>query len=39
MLSCVGGPTKHFSNTYIGKNISIAQSSYFGAGGHHLEQA
>ena len=31
--SCVGGPTKHFSNTYIGKNISIAQCSYFGAGG------
>ena len=31
--SCVGGPTKHFSNTFIGKNISIAQCSYFGAGG------
>ena len=31
--SCVGGPTKHFSNTSIGKNISIAQCSYFGAGG------
>ena len=32
-VSCVGGPTKHFSNTFIGKNISIAQCSYFGAGG------
>ena len=31
--SCVGGPTRHFSNTFIGKNISIAQCSYFGAGG------
>ena len=31
--SCVGGPTKHFSNTFIGRNISIAQCSYFGAGG------
>tara|TARA_A100001015_G_C14996804_1_gene716554 strand:+ start:899 stop:1936 length:1038 start_codon:yes stop_codon:yes gene_type:complete len=31
--SCVGGPTKHFSNTFIGKNISVAQCSYFGAGG------
>ena len=32
-ISCVGGPTKHFSNTFIGKNISVAQCSYFGAGG------
>ena len=31
--SCVGGPTKHFSNTFTGKNISVAQCSYFGAGG------
>ena len=31
--SCVGGPTKHFSNNFIGRNISIAQCSYFGAGG------
>ena len=32
-VSCVGGPTKHFSNTFIGKSISIAQCSHFGAGG------
>tara|TARA_B100001248_G_C27396272_1_gene465786 strand:+ start:2671 stop:3708 length:1038 start_codon:yes stop_codon:yes gene_type:complete len=32
-VSCVGGPTKHFSNTFVGENISIAQCSYFGAGG------
>lgn len=32
-VSCVGGPTKHFSNSFIGKNISIAQASKFGAGG------
>ena len=31
--SCVGGPTKHYSNTIIGNNISIAQCSFFGAGG------
>ena len=31
--SCVGGPTKHYSNTIIGNNISIAQCSLFGAGG------
>ena len=31
--SCVGGPTKHSSNTIIGNNISAAQCSYFGAGG------
>ena len=32
-VSCVGGPTKHFSDTSVGENISIAQCSYFGAGG------
>ena len=30
---CVGGPTKHHSDSTIGHNISIAQSSKFGAGG------
>ena len=30
---CVGGPTKHYSDSIIGYQVAIAQSSKFGAGG------
>ena len=30
---CIGGYTRHFPKSFIGENISIAQTSTFGAGG------
>lgn len=32
-VECVGGPTKHIGNTFIGNIIRIAQTSTFGTGG------